>query len=240
MKRFLFASLALVGVMAATPVAHATLLGPTGPGPTSSTTISMTASLAGLTLVDQFGVVPLLLNPPGLVPPTIFGTYQEWVYRNDTTGNLVFLEQVSVIALSAPVTRITASNYTGFTTDVSYLDPSLPVFPGGQPPTALSGGIVPNNPPSGVVIDRFTPATVGFNFLGTHITAGTHSAVLMIATNATTYNRLGVLSVIDGTTSSNLTFQPTAVPEPSTMALAGLGAMGLIGYGLRRRKALGA
>jgi hypothetical protein len=30
------------------------------------------------------------------------------------------------------------------------------------------------------------------------------------------------------------------VPEPSTMALAGLGALGLIGYGLRRRKALGA
>jgi hypothetical protein len=31
-----------------------------------------------------------------------------------------------------------------------------------------------------------------------------------------------------------------AVPEPSTMALAGLGALGLIGYGLRRRKATGA
>jgi PEP-CTERM motif len=30
------------------------------------------------------------------------------------------------------------------------------------------------------------------------------------------------------------------VPEPSTMAIAGLGALGLIGYGLRRRKALGA
>jgi len=32
----------------------------------------------------------------------------------------------------------------------------------------------------------------------------------------------------------------TSVPEPSTMAIAGLGALGLIGYGLRRRKALGA
>jgi len=31
-----------------------------------------------------------------------------------------------------------------------------------------------------------------------------------------------------------------SVPEPSTMAIAGLGALGLIGYGLRRRKALGA
>jgi hypothetical protein len=35
-------------------------------------------------------------------------------------------------------------------------------------------------------------------------------------------------------------FTPAAVPEPSTLALAGIGALGLIGYGLRRRKALGA
>jgi len=31
-----------------------------------------------------------------------------------------------------------------------------------------------------------------------------------------------------------------AVPEPSSLACAGIGALGLIGYGLRRRKALGA
>jgi len=44
--------------------------------------------------------------------------------------------------------------------------------------------------------------------------------------------------------SSSFTFTsgttPIAVPEPSTMAIAGLGALGMIGYGLRRRKALGA
>jgi len=32
----------------------------------------------------------------------------------------------------------------------------------------------------------------------------------------------------------------TSVPEPSSMAIAGLGALGMIGYGLRRRKARGA
>ncbi len=36
------------------------------------------------------------------------------------------------------------------------------------------------------------------------------------------------------------TASATIVPEPSTMAIAGLGALGMIGYGLRRRKALGA
>jgi PEP-CTERM motif len=32
----------------------------------------------------------------------------------------------------------------------------------------------------------------------------------------------------------------TSTPEPSTMAIAGLGALGMIGYGLRRRKGKGA
>jgi len=32
----------------------------------------------------------------------------------------------------------------------------------------------------------------------------------------------------------------TSVPEPSSLAIAGLGGLGLIGFGLRRRKALGA
>jgi len=38
--------------------------------------------------------------------------------------------------------------------------------------------------------------------------------------------------------SSNTTLSP--VPEPSTLAIAGLGGLGMIGFGLRRRKALGA
>jgi hypothetical protein len=43
--------------------------------------------------------------------------------------------------------------------------------------------------------------------------------------------------------SSNLTLSQipsTSVPEPSTLALTGLGTLGLVGYGLRRRKARGA
>jgi hypothetical protein len=38
----------------------------------------------------------------------------------------------------------------------------------------------------------------------------------------------------------NTSVVPTATPEPSTMAIAGLSALGMIGYGLRRRKTMGA
>jgi hypothetical protein len=44
-------------------------------------------------------------------------------------------------------------------------------------------------------------------------------------------------SIFNFSSSTTLT---RVVPEPSTTALAGLGALGLIGYGLRRRKAMGA
>lgn len=42
-----------------------------------------------------------------------------------------------------------------------------------------------------------------------------------------------------GTALSETNFEghPTAVPEPSTLAIAGLGALGFMGYGLRRRAA---
>lgn len=43
-----------------------------------------------------------------------------------------------------------------------------------------------------------------------------------------------------GQFNSSSTTELTSLPEPSTMALAGLGALGLIGYGVRRRKAMGA
>jgi hypothetical protein len=54
------------------------------------------------------------------------------------------------------------------------------------------------------------------------------------------------INLTGGTTQSSSitnfeqTFSQVAVPEPSSMAIAGLGALGLVGYGLRRRKALGA
>jgi hypothetical protein len=53
-------------------------------------------------------------------------------------------------------------------------------------------------------------------------------------------NLMGGTSAQTTLTDIEQRFSQSAVPEPSTMALAGLGALGFIGYGLRRRKASGA
>lgn len=47
-------------------------------------------------------------------------------------------------------------------------------------------------------------------------------------------------TAISGSITDTSTAPPGLIPEPSTVVLAGLGALGLIGYGVRRRKAMGA
>jgi len=78
-----------------------------------------------------------------------------------------------------------------------------------------------------------TPGTTG------GLAAGQESYVLIVKTNATLWTS-GSTFAIDGGILQFNSFAPAAVPEPSTMAIAGLGALGMIGYGLRRRKAMGA
>jgi len=55
----------------------------------------------------------------------------------------------------------------------------------------------------------------------------------VVLTNLTTLGT-SIPVVYSGTSSV------VAIPEPSTMAIAGIGALGMIGYGIRRRKARGA
>jgi len=52
--------------------------------------------------------------------------------------------------------------------------------------------------------------------------------------NVFTINTTGVGQVVNADLTTTVT-----VPEPSSIAVAGIGALSLIGYGLRRRKALG-
>jgi hypothetical protein len=227
MKRFLFVSLALVSMMATAPSAHAAVLSPGG----SSTTFDPVVVPAGSTLEDTVTGT--------LTSPDLSGTYTQWVYKTPS-GTYDFLYQVATT--SGVIHRVTTSHFGTFTTDVGVLTGLV------SPPGALPGGIVPNNV-GGTVVDRSSEGggvgnVVGFNFTTVQITAGSNSVVLAVETNATSFSTGGFVSIIDGTTAFNNADQPAAtiqsVPEPSTMALAGLGALGLIGYSLRRRKALGA
>jgi len=102
------------------------------------------------------------------------------------------------------------------------------------------------------------PSNVEFGtggFASTKLSHGTGPFAVMAAdlhgNIPTTYSMTQVITVTfagAGPAVLNLTYtsrNPSSpvvntVPEPSTMALGGLGSLGLIGYGLRRRKALGA
>jgi MYXO-CTERM domain-containing protein len=52
----------------------------------------------------------------------------------------------------------------------------------------------------------------------------------------------GVTSAFSGPSTASFSYSAdnTLVPEPSSLTLAVLGALGLVGYGLRRREAPGA
>jgi hypothetical protein len=110
---------------------------------------------------------------------------------------------------------------------------------GGSPHAAPGTGT--EIPPAGGltgVPSSFAPS-VSYNF------ADNGNSGNLFFSNGSTFSltQLFAITLAAGDAASftlSTTVTPSVVPEPSTMALAGLGALGLIGYGLRRRKASGA
>jgi len=230
MKRFLFVSLAFIGMMATAPSAHAVLLGPGDGSPVPDPFVAET----GVLIATDAGA---LNNGAG-----INATYQEWVYR-EGTGFLNFIYQVSVISGSA-LEQVAVANFAGFgsAADAAKVDVGITAVPLVGPPAGLAGGQLPNAGACGNVVTRSGDgAAVNFNFTGGaafEVSPGQHTVLLTVQTNAT-FIGSGTITVQDGTSSFHANLGPTIVPEPSTMVMASLGTLGLIGYGLRRRKALG-
>jgi hypothetical protein len=153
------------------------------------------------------------------------GTLTSKVFSNDPTNpfgatGLTFTYELSNAASSVHVLhRLSASNFTGFSTDVNY-GPGTGV----QPYQA----------------DRSTADVVGFNFTETAfggfgvIQPGTQSRLLVVHTNATQHISSDV-SLINGGVSTVPSFSP--VPEPGTWILASLGVLGIAAFIRRIRRA---
>jgi hypothetical protein len=54
--------------------------------------------------------------------------------------------------------------------------------------------------------------------------------------NITTANNVTLFTAPAGNILKGIDFAPVTVPEPASFVMAGLGVMGLVGWGLRRRK----
>jgi hypothetical protein len=163
---------------------------------------------------------PSVLTESGVLIPATFliepfstssysGTFTTAVFRQ-ASGTLDFLYGVSSDPSSIDnIERLTATNFTGFTTDVGF---------------ETSGGIAP------IEADRSVGGnTVGFNFglppVG--IAHGQSSDILIIRTNATGY-RPGIANIIDGNIASVDAWAPSPEPVSSSLLLGGLFGVGLV------------
>lgn len=223
---------ALLATVALTTGASATLLPPNSTGPPD--------------VAEFFGPGNLLLADTGLQALTAdTGTFtgfgREAVYRN-LAGGLNFYYQFSNnLGSIDDIARMTATNFTGFITDVGTLDPL--VFAAttgvlsGVDPFSYAGTVLPlsvdrSGGPGG---DR----TIGFTFLP-GVKPGQTSQVLYISTNATTFSGQKLaLHFIDGGNAAMDGYSPVpggpSIPEPAFYQMAGLCGFGGLGL-LRLRR----
>jgi len=157
------------------------------------------------------------------------GTLTSTVLTNDPTNPfglnaLTFTYQLqNAVASPGEIDRVTVSSFAGFLTDADYV---------------LGTGVL-----APTYIDRSAPPagdTVGFQFSNFPLGPGTlqpgqTSDLLVVYTNSQQV-QLTLANVIDNNVTRIASFAPiTVIPEPSTLILAGLAAIGLVGFARRRR-----
>lgn len=234
MNKFMIAALAGASVFAVAPaqavvlVAGGAAVSPTAGVPAGQGTLAGSNTFTGSAL-------------------TFSATIRYAVYLN-TANTYDFYFQVThtgagSIGANQPIRMLTVSNYAGFSTDA---------YASGPDPDG-AGIFIPANNPSpaigsttGVSLSA-NGQVVAFDFEAfpqggaggpvNNLVQGETSATYIVRTNATSFNQLGTFGLIDGSTLSGITFQPTiaAVPEPATWGMLLVG-FGLVGAATRRSR----
>jgi len=161
--------------------------------------------------VELAAITAIPVNGINSTGGTVFtGTLSEEVY-SDSTGMLFEYTFSNTSATGDSIAHLSAGGYTGFTTNVD---------------VTAGTGVVPSS------VDSTVNGVLDFNFLS-GVSSGLSSDVLWIQTNAKSYTGNST-QLQDGGNSRTSTYGPAATPEPATMLMFGIGALGLVG--LRKRK----
>ncbi|MEX2141926.1 MAG: PEP-CTERM sorting domain-containing protein [Pirellulales bacterium] len=159
-----------------------------------------------------------------IVAPTYTANLVTTVIQGDTSnllGGLTFTYEIQGVAGTESINRLSILGYDNILVDASYRLPA----PGAIPPAFY---------------DREMPGdALGISFAGPPIgpgpvQPGQSSATLVFQTNAPAHVPAQAF-LIDGATTGVITFAP--IPEPATLTLCGMGALGLaLAYRRRRAK----
>jgi hypothetical protein len=212
----------VAGVLAAAP-AHATSLAPGGSVTTPNASFGPIAyGNSGTVLASFVNEAPTFSSTPSFT-----GTLTTEVIK-ESGGTLDFLYQITAATTNTTnIHRVTANDFTNALTNVQF-------------GTAGFSFVAPTNSMMSGADRSSDGSTIGWSIVPAGssggVAPGEISQVLIVRTNAITFTT-GNTFAIDGGIMSFNSFAPLQfVPEPSSLALAGIGVLGTIGYGLRRRK----
>jgi len=241
-KRALTALAILAVLSLATPSASASialtyLATDVGTGGTNSTGSPATNSLTtGIQTVDHFRYsLVATTNDPGGGTTTFpgFSNLSNISFAVNNTGTTTDTLRITLTGAGFTLTGALLANFTVSGTTGAHGAADTTTASSSINATAIpttAGTTVTGTPLA-------TPPATTYTWTG-GAPAGFGNSNLLAFTNASTFSMTQVLAITLGVGDNvTLTFNTTAVPvpEPSTMAIAGLGALAFIGYGSRRR-----